>query len=95
MWVHYLVLAVPALMLALRAFAERAGPRAWALGAALLPLSTGVMALLATADRTFVLAAVALNVSVAALLAIALGAVWRGGVDRPKLREPASELGRR
>jgi hypothetical protein len=80
-WAHYLVLTLPAMLLAVRLCAAGAGRWTWVLCASLLPLTTGVMAMLATMDRTGVLPSAALNVSSLVLLAVALVVLWRGGVE--------------
>jgi hypothetical protein len=78
-WVHYLVLALPAIVLAVRTGATRAGPRGWAILLALLPLTTPATRLLVRSDRSATLAAAAWDGAALVLLGVALAGLWRGG----------------
>jgi hypothetical protein len=77
-WIHYVVLATPAILLALRMLAGSPSRWAWAAGASLLPLTVGVSSLLKIIDGTSVLAAVTMNLSALGLVAVGLWELWRG-----------------
>lgn len=89
-WIHYGVLAVPALLLVVRAIRELGGARAWALALALIPLSRACMILLTLLAGSSLWAAVATNASLLVLFGWSLGCLWRSGVRTvsPRLARP-------
>ena len=78
-WEHYVVLAMPALLLVVRGIMDQGGARSWALALAITPLSLGCIIVLKFITGTCVLAANAMNVSLLVLFGWALGCLWRSG----------------
>lgn len=78
-WIHYVVLAMPALLLVVRGIMDQGGVRSWALALAITPLSLVGIFILTIIAGTSVLAAVAMNVSLLVLFGWALGCLWRSG----------------